>query len=84
MTSYKIGQKLLYREGYLKGRDLVLRVNVLEDLSDKKTEAYRLAIQQIIKDGASRFSKEIKEGAIFTCTRERNSLLGGLWDLTEP
>ncbi len=79
MADYEIGQELLYREG----RDLALRVNVLKDLSDKKTEAYRLAIQQIIKDGTSRFSKEIKEGTIFTCSRERNSLLGGLWELTE-
>lgn len=80
MADYEIGQELFYREG----RDLALRVNVLEDLSNKKTEAYRLEIRQIIGDGTSRFSKEIKEGAIFTCSRERNSILGGLWQLTKP
>ena len=80
MADYEIGQELLYREG----KDLALRVSVLENLSDKKTEAYRLEIQQIIGDGTSRFSKEIKEGAIFTCARERTSILGGLWELTKP
>lgn len=80
MADYEIGQELLYREG----RDLALRVSVLENLSDKKIEKYRLKIQQIVRDGTSRFSKEIKEGAIFTCSREKKSILSGLWQLTKP
>ena len=79
MTNYEIGQKLLYREG----TDLDLIVEVLENLSDKKTEAYKLGIRQIIKGDSSRFSKEIKVDAVFTCTRKTDSILRGLWELTE-
>jgi hypothetical protein len=83
MADYEIGQKLLYREGFLEGKDLVLRVEFLEDKSNKTTEAYGLKIQGIIRDGTSRFAHDIKLGETFFCARERNSILGGLWELTK-
>ncbi|MEK6896986.1 MAG: hypothetical protein AABW93_00465 [Nanoarchaeota archaeon] len=79
MVSHKAGQELFYREG----EDLVLRVKVLEDKSNKTTEAYGLKIQGILRDGTSRFAHDIQLGKTFVCARERSSILGGLWELTE-
>ena len=44
---------------YLEGENLVLGVEILEVLLDKEKEAYKLKINEVLREGESRFTRNI-------------------------
>ncbi|HKZ34230.1 MAG TPA: hypothetical protein VJ142_03300 [Candidatus Nanoarchaeia archaeon] len=67
---------------YLEGENLVLGVEILEVLLDKEKEAYKLKINEVLREGESRFTRNIQPDETFVCSRERGSFSrSGLWEL---
>jgi hypothetical protein len=79
LMEYEAGQELYY----LEGKDLVLRVKILENNSDPWTEAYELKVKEIVQEGSSRFFLGIRLEEDFYCHKKRATFFRDLWDLTE-
>ena len=74
---YDVGKELYYHED-----GMVLRVEVLENNSDERREAYRLRVMKVLRDNPI-LAEPTKEDEEFSCDKLREVYAGGLWHLTE-